>query len=217
MILAVQILILIIGLTVFMMQHKLKQKMSIVGSKLVYWTTLLFMSLTFNSILVSSYPTNYNAQSYFNLDTLVVISGICIGYIILQVIAPSRALNKLLKKVSKTNRKQEEVLKEEGYEQDGYLKELHFETFLETVCWLAFVFTVALEAYMSLLGGIGISEEINRGLKNIVCMLMMISIPIILRQIVFYLYRIRSIKEEQNLTEVEMKFHRKLRKENSRL
>lgn len=217
MILAVQILILTIGLAVFMMQHKLKQKMSIVGSKLVYWTTLLFMSLTFNSILFSSYPNNYDLEGYFNINTLIIVSGILGGYIILQIIAPSRALTKLLKKISKTNRKQEEALKEEVYEQDGYLKELHFETFLETVCWLAFVFTVALEAYISLLGGIGISEEINGGLKDIVCMLMMISIPIILRQIAFYLYRIRSIKEEQNLTEVEMKFHRKLRKENSRL
>ncbi|MGL6173939.1 MAG: hypothetical protein ACRC1P_04955 [Cellulosilyticaceae bacterium] len=217
MILAVQILILTIGIAVFMMQHKLKQKMSIVGSKLVYWTTLLFMSLTFNSILFSSYPNNYNLESYFNLNTLIVLSGILIGYIILQIIAPSRSLTKLIKKISKANHKQDEAMQEETYTQDGYLKELHFETFLETVCWLAFVFTVALEAYVSLLGEIGISEAVDLGLKNIVCMMMMVSIPIILRQIIFYLYRIRSIKEEQNLTEVEMKFHRKLRKENSRL
>lgn len=217
MMLAVQLLILCIGLAVFLMQHKFKQKMSIVGSKLVYWTTLLFMSLTFNSILFASYPNNYNLAGYLNINTLIVVGSILIGYMILQIIAPSRYFAKLVKKISKANRKQDEKMQEETHEQDGYLKELHFETFLETVCWLGFVFAVALEAYVGFLGGLGISEAMHISLKDIGCMLMMITIPIILRQIVFYLYRIRSLKEEQNLTEVEMKFHRKLRKENSRL
>ncbi|MEG0502941.1 MAG: hypothetical protein RR525_12045 [Cellulosilyticaceae bacterium] len=217
MIIAVELLILCIGLTVFMMQHKFRQKMSVVASKLVYWTTLLFMSLTFNSILLSSYPNHYNLAGYWNLNSLMVIGSVVIGYIVLQAIAPSKYFTKLVKKFRRDKNKEENQEEVKIHEKNGYLKELHFETFLETVCWLAFAFNLALEGYMTLLQGFGMSEAIHMGLKGIVCLMMMATAPIIIRQIIFYLYRIRSMKEEQNLSEVEIKFHHKLRKENNRL
>lgn len=215
--LIIELLILCIGLTVFMMQHRLRQKMSVVASKLVYWTTLLFMSLTFNSILFSSYPSHYNLYGYWNLNSLIVLGSIVVGYVILQAIAPSKYFSRLVKELNKEKKKENGTEELEVQEKNGYLKEIHFETFLETVCWLAFAFTLVLEGYMTLLQGFGMSEGMHIGLKGIACLMMMITTPIIIRQITFYLYRIRSMKEEQNLTEVEIKFHHKLRKENTRL
>lgn len=50
-----------------------------------------------------------------------------------------------------------------------------------------------------------------------VCLMMMMTVPVIVRQIVFYLYSIRGMKEEQDLSEVEVKFYHKLKKNNSKL
>ncbi|MDY3366576.1 hypothetical protein [Zhenhengia yiwuensis] len=64
MILFVELLALCMGLTVFTMQHKFRQKISLVGSKVVYWCTLLFVSIIFNSIFFAMYPESYNIASY---------------------------------------------------------------------------------------------------------------------------------------------------------
>lgn len=218
MILLVELLVLCIGLTVFMMQQKLRQKISLVGSKVVYWCTLLFVSLIFNSILFAMYPYSYNISSYLNFSTLLALIGIGVGCLMVQVIAPSKPFKKWMKKFDK---KQEDGEPEEEQikrkEQSNYLKELHFETFLETICWLAIVFTVALEVFMSFLRIVFQTEAIDLSLNRMVCLMMMITMPIIVRQIIFYLYSIRGMKEEQDLTEIEVKFYHKLKKQNHKL
>ncbi|MGL4736555.1 MAG: hypothetical protein ACRCW2_03765 [Cellulosilyticaceae bacterium] len=221
MILAIELGLLIIGLLVFKMQHQIKRRMSIVASKLVYWTTLLFVSLGINSILFVNDPGAYNIANYFNDRTLIVVCGILAGYIILQWIAPSRSIQRVLKSLMskkkdvETERQLQEEVKDQH--QNSYLKELHFETFLETICWLGFVFALSLELMNTILGGFVMEEALLQTFKYSVCMMMMITIPIGVRQIVFYLYRVRGIKEEQEMTEVEMKFHHKLKNHRNRL
>lgn len=218
MILAVELLILCIALMVFMMQHRLKQKISIVGSKLVYWTTLLFASLGLNSILMALYPNSYSLWTYLNRDTFIVIAGMVLGYIVLQIMAPSRVIKKLIKKMNrKKSDSNDGILDEENPESNTYLKELHFETFLETICWLAFIFTLALQGYNTLFKVLPLSQTIDQSFKNIICLMMMVTVPIGIRQIVFYLYRIRGMREEEELAEIEMKFDYKLRKNNHKL
>ncbi|MEG0318414.1 MAG: hypothetical protein RR627_00770, partial [Niameybacter sp.] len=102
-------------------------------------------------------------------------------------------------------------------ERNTYLKELHFETFLETICWLAIMFTIALELFNMLLGQVFGIEVMANQLKDTVCLMMMLTIPIILRQIMYYLYDVRGIKEEQDLSELEMSFYHRLKKNHNRL
>lgn len=218
MILFVELLALCIGLTVFTMQHKFRQKISLVGSKVVYWCTLLFVSIIFNSILFAMYPESYNIASYLNFSTLLALLGIIVGCLMVQIIAPSKPFKRWMKKFNKQKGNEEsteEVIKIK--EQSNYLKELHFETFLETLCWLAIVFTVALEIFMNLLRMVFQTETIDVSLSKMVCLMMMMTVPVIVRQIVFYLYSIRGMKEEQDLSEVEVKFYHKLKKNNSKL
>lgn len=215
--LAIEVLILCITLGIFVIQHRLKHRVSIVSSKLIYWTTLLFASFGVNSVLYALYPTSYDLMAYANRDTAVVILGVIIGYIILQLIAPSRAIQRLIKKLNKKKEEVGEVVSQEKEEHNSYLKELHFETFLETICWLAFVFALALQAVDYIFGVMSMDFGIATSMKDIVCLMMIGTVPIGIRQIVFYLYRIRGIKEEQEMTEIEMKFHQKLRNNNHKL
>lgn len=220
MILIIELGILAIGLLVFKLQHQIKRRISIVASKLVYWTTLLFVSLGINSILFVKDPGAYNIANYFNDRTLIVVCGILAGYIILQWIAPSRSIQRVLKSLlRKKDVVSEEQIENEVKDQskNSYLKELHFETFLETICWLGFVFALSLEGMNTILGGLVMEEELFQTLKYSICMMMMVTIPIGVRQIVFYLYRVRGIQEEQEMTEVEMKFHHKLKNHRNRL
>lgn len=211
MILIIELLVLCIGLSVFVMQHRLRQKISLVASKVVYWCTLLFISIIFNTILFAMYPESYNITSYLNFSTLLALVGIGVGCLMVQVIAPSKLLKKWIKKLDKQKGTEESILEE------SILKELHFETFLETLCWLSIVFTVALEVFMSLFRVVFQVEAIDISLKKMVCLMMMMTVPIIVRQIIFYMYSIRGMKEEQDLTEIEMKFYHKLKKNNSKL
>lgn len=237
----IEFLVLCVGLTVFMMQHTLRRRISLVGSKVVYWCTMLFVSLMFNSILYHAYPINYRLGSYANLSTLFLLIGIMCGYIIIQLLSPSRPYKKIKDKIYKNNKKKvlkkalhdSEVDTEEMMinhleeieepsllgtsEKNTYLKELHFETFLETICWLAIMFTITLELFNMFMGQIFRIEFMANELKDIVCLMMMLTIPIILRQIMYYLYSVRGIKEEQDLSELEVSFYHKLKKNHNRL
>ena len=197
---------------------------------------MLFVSLMFNSILYHAYPINYRLGSYANLSTLFLLIGIMCGYIIIQLLSPSRPYKKIKDKICKNNKKKvlkkalhdSEVDTEEMMinhleeieepslsgtsEKNTYLKELHFETFLETICWLAIMFTIALELFNMFMGQIFRIEFMANELKDIVCLMMMLTIPIILRQIMYYLYSVRGIKEEQDLSELEVSFYHKLKK-----
>lgn len=214
MILLVEILVLCIALSVFVMQHKLRQKISLVGSKVIYWCSLLFVSLIFNSILFARYPGSYEVSSYFNLSTGLAFLGIFVGCVMIQAIAPSKPFKSIMNRRSKKEISTEEI----GYkEKSHYLKELHFEAFLETLCWLAIVFTVLLEVFMTLLRTMLVTDVMGISLNKMACLMMMITMPIIIRQIIFYLYSIRDMQEEQDLTEIEVKFYHKLKKNNQRL
>ena len=208
---------------VYKLQHRMKKKMSMVASKLIYWTTMLFVSATFNSMLWSSYPEAYNLADYFNIQTLWIVVGVLLLYLVIQLLAPEGYIEKLMKKFSKKkqrteageemNEHQAEVKAEPNY----YLRESHFETFLETLCWLGFVATAVLGILLGTMGSLEILGVVLGGLASIVCLMMIGTVPIILRQILFYLYRIREIKEEDHGAELEQKFYHSLKKQNNRL
>lgn len=223
MMIGAQLGILGIAWIVYKLQHRFKKKMSMVASKLIYWTTMLFVSATFNSMLWTSYPEAYNMADYFNIQTLWLIGGVIVLYLLIQLLAPEGYIEKLMKRFSKKKQAtetEEETSKpqaEKKTQPSYYLRESHFETFLETLCWLGFVATAVLGILLGTLGSLEILGVVLSGLGSIVCLMMIGTVPIIIRQILFYLYRIRELKEEDNGAELEQKFYHSLKKQNNRL
>lgn len=218
----VELCIIGIALAVFYLQHKRRQKLSIVESKLIYWSTLLFISIGFNGLLFKFFPGHYNVISYWNLPTLLGVFGVLLGYVLLQMIAPSKPLHKVVKRFTKKKSEedldaQDEAEHFEAVEKDSYIKEMHFETFLETVCLIAITFTLVLEVMMIVLGEALFSTVLTEALRSLCVAMMMITLPIIMRQIIFYLYTIRGMKQEQSLTELEMQFQHRLKKTHTKL
>lgn len=230
----VELVLLCIALGVFWLQHRLKCRMRIEASKLIYWTTLLFVSITFNSILFSVYPANYNLLGYLNLSNGIVIVTIILGSIVLQLIAPSTSYRKIVEKIKanqvakKSKGHMEDLgvveiaeMKDTklGGEQkiDEYIRELHFETFVETFCMLAIVSNLILEGCFQVFGQDAIEMATLIGLQGICVIFMMIAVPISIRQIIFYLYSLRHLNDKYHLEDVEVQFHQKLKKNFTRL
>lgn len=279
--LMVELLILVIGAIVFLLQNRFRETVSKTSNKLVYWTILFFISLFFNSILFSSYNTWYSIYTYLKFNTIIIIFGVFITYVLVQAMSPFEYIKSMFNRFSirknkdnnlgsmleikeevepentinlnnsvklkidgelkefveldeeieknslEVNKKPleikgnavskevEEVI-EENKDRVNYTKQLHFEAFLETICWIGFISAFSLEGYMALLSDVKISKILEENIIMVVCLTLMITVPITLRQILFYLIRIRGIKEE-TLTEDELKLQRKLNKENVRL
>lgn len=276
-----ELLVLIIGAIVFLVQSRFKETVSKISNKLVYWTILFFISLFFNSILFRAYNTWYSIYTYLNFNTIIIILGVFITYVLVQAISPFEYIKNMFKRFSIMKNKDDELgsmleikedlepkssvnldnsvklkidgelkefveldeeieknslkaneksvetkedviikeakeINEENKNRINYTKQLHFEAFLETICWIGFISAVSLEGYMALLSDIKINKILEENIIMVVCLTLMITVPITLRQIIFYLFRIRDIKEEV-LTDEELKLQRKLNKENIRL
>ncbi|MEG2291514.1 MAG: hypothetical protein RSC24_16195 [Clostridium sp.] len=218
MILAIEIIILSIGILVYFLQNKFRSEKKTIRGKLVYWTVLLFISITYNSLLFSAYPDSYDIEIYLN-STVLINVGILVGvFLLIQIFAPSKYI-KLIKSFF-MNKEEREKTKEDRAAQDKKnrkIREEHFEVFLETSCWFGFLFTIILEGYASGFSGVFVSDFLGISLINTVCVIMFISIPVILRQVIYYLMRIRDEKEDDSITSLEKDLHNKLKRENIRL
>lgn len=103
--------------------------------------------------------------------------------------------------------------KNQGYEAKTNniknLQEKHFEIFLNTFCWLSFFYIIFIQIFFSIvnilrsynvtlvLGENFISSFMNlqNNLNDIGCFLMLLMIPVSLRQIIYYLFK---LKEDQS-------------------
>ncbi|PHV70062.1 hypothetical protein CS063_12210 [Sporanaerobium hydrogeniformans] len=211
MILLLELFTLCIGLTVYILYHCFKQHLGIMTSKILYWCTLLFMSVTINGILSASYPDYFSFEYYTNSNTLWAIGGIVVGSLLLHLMSPTP-----LKKKKNTSSKAISSQLEDA-SPCSYLKEMQFETFLEVICWLAFVFTIGLEAYVTLLGHWFLSPLLLLSIKNMGCLMMMATLPLIIRQLVFYIHALRSTKNEQELTKAQLQFYQALNRKKNKL
>lgn len=221
-----EFIILLIGFIVYILQSRFKQTKSETSRKLVYWTVLFFISVCFNSILVSSYGSVYLIETYWTLNTIIVIALLAIGYAIIQAMSPFNYMKNIKKKIGKIKKssgEEADIDKEEIEEmleiikeKTKYTKQQHFEVFLETICWLGFISIFILHGFVALINNLSINSILEGSLVMVICVIIMATVPITLRQIIYYLFRIRSIKEE-NLTEQEIEFNNMLNKENVRL
>lgn len=218
MILLIEIIILCIGIAVYFLQNKYRDGKKYIRNKIVYWTILLFISITYNSILFSAYSFAYDIENYFNEVLLINMAiALCIFFLI-QILAPSKYI-RFIKGLfmNKEQRQKDKELRKKEDEKNKLIREQHFEVFLETGCWLGFLFTIILEGYVYFLKDMVLTEFLGISLINAVCIIMMITIPVIVRQVVYYLMRIRDEKEDESISPLEKELQLKLKKQNNRL
>ncbi|MGL4773339.1 MAG: hypothetical protein ACRC2K_07225 [Clostridium sp.] len=208
MILKIEAIILAVGALMFIFQHKMKSGMHKVASRLVYWTIILFISIAFNSIQFTKYPSSYTIETYLNSYFLqFLLLGIMV-FLIVQLISPSKIIGRI-----KAFIKREKVV-EEIDPKSKALREEQFEIFLETICWVGLVGTVVLEGGLSFISQTLFDEW---SVVNTVCIISVINIPIILRQIIFYLVKIKEIRYENRMSERERRLYYKLNNKNNKL
>ena len=130
------------------------------------------------------------------------------------ILSPFKYFKKLIKlfKNNKSNKLDEEVL--EITKETKYERQTHFEIFLETICWIGFISIFALDIYLNLFTKTNSFIESNFVL--VICLIIMVTLPITLRQILFYLFSVRTINKEST-SEQEIYLKEKLQKNNTKL
>lgn len=74
-----------------------------------------------------------------------------------------------------------------------------------------------MEGYVSGFNGVFVADFLGISLINTVCVIMLVTIPVVLRQVIYYLMRIRDEKEDDSMTSLEKHLHSKLKRKNIRL
>lgn len=156
----------------------------------------------------------YKIDSYLNLSTLLTVCFIAVGYILIQVLSPFKYINKFIQ--WKKNKKKDIEEDTEIKVCSNNEKQNYFEMFLETICWLGFILTFAIQVIIKFAH----LEELNLFIQDsvvfVMCFFVMLGIPIDIRQIIYYLFRIRDVKAE-SLTKDELELRKKLNHENIKL
>lgn len=215
--LKLEILILTIGLIVFLLQNKIRIQTTEASKKIVYWTVMFFISLSFNTILFTNYGEWYDINTYLNLNTFLIILAIILGCIVIQMLSPFKSIINLFKKLFKRKISTEEKALEEALNKESkYERQRHFEIFLETICWIGFIALIAIECYISIIGTFMNLSEIESNFALVICLTVMLTLPISLRQILFYLFNIRSINKG-SLSSEQILLQEKLQKTNIKL
>lgn len=126
---------------------------------------------------------------------------------LIQVFSPSKYI-RLIKSFfeSPEEREKNKEAKLEVNKKNNKIREQHFEVFLETTWWFGFLFTIILEGYVSGFNGVFVADFLGISLINTVCVIMLVTIPVVLRQVIYYLMRIRDEKEEDTRTPLEKIF-----------
>lgn len=211
-----ELLIILVGLTVFILQNKIRYHKTETSKKIVYWSIMFFISLSFNTILFTTFGKWYNITTYLTLNTLFIIFAVILGYFLIQALSPFKYFKSFINTFrniysSKLNEEISNITKETKYE-----RQVHFEVFLETICWIGFIAVFALEAYLNLFNQPNDYSFIESNFVLVLCLIIMITLPITLRQILFYLFNIRSINKEP-LSKEEIFLKEKLKKTNVKL
>jgi len=240
MILTIEIIIILIGVGIFLVQRNLNQKTAPMVLRIIYWTIMLFISLSFNSIQVYLYPYCYNIDTYLDRYGLINLAIVILLFILIQCISPSGFLkNKVSKKrpikakrpieadmpikVKAFKNAAEEnfvdtlspdyIVKDESVE----LRERHYEIFLETICWFTFILVLFLQVLNDLWGKNNIFQLISRNLITTSSLILVMSTAIILRQVVFYLMMIRKLEDKKIISKSQLALILKLEKEHTNL
>lgn len=205
---------------------------------LIYWGTVIFISIIFNVLLYVNNPSNYSLNFYLNKENVQLIFFLVLSFALVHIISPSGFSGKAISKAkvrfshknnstTETPLKHDDTMMEEATHsinlsskditkenvpkvsidpKNNFTQEKDFELFLNTLCWLAFSFVVLLQLLIFIVGLLQykhvpmVSSEsfinsfpiiINK-LNDIASLLMLSTLPICIRQIFFYLSKLRN-------------------------
>lgn len=201
---------------------------------LIYWGTIIFISIVFNVMLYVNNPSTYSLNFYLNKENLQLIFFLILSFALVHVISPSGFSGKVISKaktrfsfkkktIDKTNAlnsddaiiddsindmtlESKDIDKKAIKPKNNFTQEKDFELFLNTLCWLAFSFVILLQilifivdllqykriAMVSSESFINSFSIIINKLKDIASLLMLTTLPISIRQIFFYLSKLRN-------------------------
>lgn len=214
-------MLLVVGLGVFWFQHRIKEKISKVASKLIFWSALLFLSIGINTLLFNDYGQYYKLLHYVNENTIMLAIGVVLLCIILQVISPFKPFKKGMDYFKrKKERKSEENLNTLGDDKlvNIEIQECHFEVFLETICFLSITVIFLIEIAFYGLSKTMLEFKELMGLREIGCLMMILTLPIAIRQLMYYLYMVSTKRKEEVESEFELRkaFRQKLKKQHTK-
>jgi hypothetical protein len=199
---------------------------------LIYWGSILFISVIFNVIMYSNNSDAYNLSSYINNDSAELLIFFALSCLTIHLLSPSLfgekirvIINRFIK--SSTDKKpREKAVSEDnpiGYGELSSSKvsniysaekaksfpenlkdsqEKEFEIFLNTLCWLTFIFVFFTTTFFATIGYVTghngiilIGEKYSNTkeqLNYIASIMLIITLPIALRQILYYLTKLKK-------------------------
>lgn len=200
-----------------------------VWKKLIYWGGSLFVSIIFNIILVSNNTYSFKLSIDLKDEGIYVFLWLVLSYLVIQFLSPSMFLGKLkegtksvlrkfrlIRTEHKDNASESNMLYRENSSpkkqssSDIEFGEKDFELFLKTLCWLAFSFVIfmnlfslmysieALRAYTQ--SEFFMNPDVQEQLTHISNIMVFFTIPICLRQIMFYLSKLKEPSAENKET-----------------
>lgn len=221
-----------------------------IWKKLIYWGSILFISIIFNVIMYSGNKDTYRLSSYINNDNLELIILLILCCLSIQLLSPTLFGMKLagdvkafIRKLAYKKSPEKDMAEdkninyselspgkksnifsaEKAKPQPGNLKDLQekdFELFLNSLCWLAFtfVFFIILFSVIITYGAnnnvldISASESstAREQLNYIASVMLIFTLPIAIRQILFYLSRLRHSTDviDKNLELNSMRYQK---------
>jgi hypothetical protein len=185
-----------------------------IWKKLIYWAVMLFISMIFSALAFSVNNSTYKLSSYFNRDTLELIAFVILSCMIIQLLSPSVVLyRKIYEKLMKNKIKESSDHKtsaNSNFSKD--FQEKDFELLLNTLCWLSFSFIILIYGFYIIILWLQGYNKVNASFQNlstnydglikqlndISSIWSVLALSIALRQIIFYLNRLRNHSDVSN-------------------
>lgn len=215
MIFVIELVMLFLGGVALLFVNRKKELTTLVGRKLVLWTFFLFISIILNTVQYIENGDFYSLSFTIDEDLIKGVVLTILIIVIIQLLSPTKLIKKLIKIFSEKKKKGNTIEtnpnKDLVYSLE--LRESQFEVFLQAICFISFsqILFVQLVEYLNIREGI--LNGSGEGLKYISSGILMITVPIIIRQILYYIVKIKNINEKEPSREEE-RIREKLTREN---
>lgn len=194
--------------------------------KLVYWGGLLFASVIFNMIVYVNNSYSYKLSIDPKGEGIYIFLWLVLVCVIIQLISPSWILGGLVKRIKEASKGKNPSGEENGDSTGSnmiYLKgvpdksqnmpekefeEKDFELFLNTLCYLSFAFVIFVNLLFAVTNDTGLIKGVFaqghmagygnmlQQLNHVAYIMVFLTLPISVRQILFYLWKLRRPSAE---------------------
>ena len=203
------------------------------STRLIYWGCLLFISIIFNMLIYASGPYSYKLSLNIQDESIYALLWLILSFLLIQLLSPSMFLRRFLHFIKSsfiTSKTKPQPVRDYLYNSEPsssnhnnnqlptYMEfeEKDFELFLNTLCWLSFTFVILVYLISAIIPLIVNETELGLNFKeqlNYICrILVFCTLPITLRQILFYLLKLKksSLNTKHNIKHNFTKYERYL-------